>query len=562
MLKILSWNINGMGKETKRKWVKDIVATQKISFLCLQETKMVVEHDWQVSSVWGRKSMEFVALDSCGHSSGILTVWNCDLFKVTLSTKHDGFVAVLGLWLSSNTKLGVINVYAPQEARLKKALWGNIKTVLHSESDAAWVVCGDFNEVRSAEERKGSVFDSRGARCFNGFISSTSLTDLRLGVNPEFVDTWPSANSLALPRILSDHCPILLDSRSADFGPSPFKLFNSWPNNPELEGLVRDRWNDSRPEYEVFSKIEKLSRKLRHLKSIIKEWRAGKTKDNDLEIDSLKQKIAAIDLLAEVGNVDDTSVNDRAELSAKLNDLLSSKLTDLKQKAKSKWLLDGDENSRFYHGIINNKRKSSRLNGLNINGTWVTGPDRIKEAARVFFENKFKESHPVRPTINSPMFKKLSDSQKNWLEASFSEQEIKSAVWSCRRNKAPGPDGFTFEFIRKFWTIMGKDFIEAVIFFESNSLINPGSNSSFITLVSKVNDPLSLLDYRPISLIGCITKVISKVLAERLKGVLDSIVSNSQTAFIKGRSILDGPLMISEILNWAKKKRKKLLDNT
>ncbi|KAJ9542693.1 hypothetical protein OSB04_029199 [Centaurea solstitialis] len=135
---------------------------------------------------------------------------------------------------------------------------------------------------------------------------------------------------------------------------------------------------------------------------------------------------------------------------------------------------------------------------------------------------------------------------------------LKDLTWLLL-NKAPGPDGFTFEFIRKFWTIVGKDFIEAVMFFESNSLINPGSNSSFITLVSKVNDPLSLLDYRPISLIGCITKVISKVLAERLKGVLDSIVSNSQTAFIKGRSILDGPLMISEILNWAKKKRKKLL---
>ncbi|KAJ9555564.1 hypothetical protein OSB04_010178 [Centaurea solstitialis] len=162
-------------------------------------------------------------------------------------------------------------------------------------------------------------------------------------------------------------------------------------------------------------------------------------------------------------------------------------------------------------------------------------------------------------TITSHFFKRISDNQKHSLEAPFSEQEVKSAVWSCGYNKAPGPDGFTFEFVRKFWDMVGKDFYEAVKYFESNHRIHPGSNSSFITLVPKVSDPLSLDDYRPINLIGCVNKVISKVLAERLKGVLDSVISNSQTAFIKGRSILDGPLMVNELINWAKKKKKKLL---
>ena len=95
---------------------------------------------------------------------------------------------------------------------------------------------------------------------------------------------------------------------------------------------------------------------------------------------------------------------------------------------------------------------------------------------------------------------------------------------------------------------MGKDFHEAAKFFESNRWINPGRNSSFITLVPKVSDPLSLADYRPINLIGCVTKVISKVLADRLKGALVSIISNSQTSFVTGCSILDGPLMVNELI--------------
>ncbi|KAJ9550970.1 LOW QUALITY PROTEIN: hypothetical protein OSB04_015015 [Centaurea solstitialis] len=178
----------------------------------------------------------------------------------------------------------------------------------------------------------------------------------------------------------------------------------------------------------------------------------------------------------------------------------------------------------------------------------------IKDATRDFFERKFEEKHHVRPTITSQFFKRISDNQKHSLEAPFSEQEVKSAVWSCGYNKAPGPDVRS-----EFWDMVGKDFYEAVKYFESNHRIHPGSNSSFITLVPKVSDPLSLDDYRPINLIGCVNKVISKVLAERLKGVLDSVISNSQTAFIKGRSILDGPLMVNELINWAKKKKKKLL---
>ncbi|KAJ9547476.1 LOW QUALITY PROTEIN: hypothetical protein OSB04_020019 [Centaurea solstitialis] len=170
----------------------------------------------------------------------------------------------------------------------------------------------------------------------------------------------------------------------------------------------------------------------------------------------------------------------------------------------------------------------------------------LKDRKRILFSSN----------LRSNLFKKITDEQKSWLESSFSVQEVKNAVWSCGNNKAPGPDGFTFEFIRKFWAVVGDDCVEAVKFFELNGRINPGSNASFITLVSKVKDPLTLSDYRPINLIGCVTKVISKVLAERLKGVLDTVVDKAQSAFIKGRN---GPLMVNEVIKWAKKKKKKLL---
>ena len=58
--------MNGMGKEYKRKWVKDLVTEHKVCFLCIQETKAVIDHEWQARSIWGRNDVNFAALDSMG----------------------------------------------------------------------------------------------------------------------------------------------------------------------------------------------------------------------------------------------------------------------------------------------------------------------------------------------------------------------------------------------------------------------------------------------------------------------------------------------------------------
>lgn len=93
--------------------------------------------------------------------------------------------------------------------------------------------------------------------------------------------------------------------------------------------------------------------------------------------------------------------------------------------------------------------------------------------------------------------------------------------------------------------------------FERSGAIDSGCNASFITLVPKIANPISLNDFRPISLIGSLYKIIAKILAERLKSVISHVISPVQTAFIRGRSILDGPLIVNEVLSWLKKHKKK-----
>nr|GEY06324.1 RNA-directed DNA polymerase, eukaryota, reverse transcriptase zinc-binding domain protein [Tanacetum cinerariifolium] len=114
--------------------------------------------------------------------------------------------------------------------------------------------------------------------------------------------------------------------------------------------------------------------------------------------------------------------------------------------------------------------------------------------------------------------------QNDDLKREVSNEEIKRAVWDCGIDKAPGPDGFTFGFYRRYWDIIGNDVVDDVKWFFLHGEILKGGNSSFITLISKVPNANMVKDFRPISLSGSLYKVIAKVMANRLVTVLDDIV--------------------------------------
>nr|GEW52316.1 hypothetical protein [Tanacetum cinerariifolium] len=142
----------------------------------------------------------------------------------------------------------------------------------------------------------------------------------------------------------------------------------------------------------------------------------------------------------------------------------------------------------------------------------------IKEAFLNFYKKKFSchDSQVYFPSFMPAH--RLNTSDQDLLEAVVSMEEIK-----------------TTEFV--------------VSFFYSGKFPQ-GVNSTFITLIPKVSNPLFIKDYRPISLIGLHYMIVAKILSNRLSKVIDSIISPEQSVFISGRQILDGPLILSEIIDW------------
>lgn len=181
----------------------------------------------------------------------------------------------------------------------------------------------------------------------------------------------------------------------------------------------------------------------------------------------------------------------------------------------------------------------------------------IKEEVFRFYEKKFTEDRVSRPKFINPLFKMISMMDAIRIEFPFSLEEVKTAIWQCGSEKAPGPDGYIFKFFKKLWDIVKYDVMNFVRYFEEYGALSHGCNSSFIKLVPKVKDPLSLNDFRPIILIGCLSEIISKILSIRMKTVIGGIIDDVQSAYVDGRCILDEPLMINEICSWAKRSKKK-----
>jgi hypothetical protein len=125
------------------------------------------------------------------------------------------------------------------------------------------------------------------------------------------------------------------------------------------------------------------------------------------------------------------------------------------------------------------------------------------------------------------------------LDQQITHEEIDEIVKRLPSVKAPGPDGFNGAFLKKCWTIIKQDIYQLYWEFFHNSKDIQPNNNAFITLVPKVNNPSSVNDFRLILLINCITKIITKVMGNRLRKVIIPLIHKNQHGFIKSRTIQD-----------------------
>ncbi|KAK9047833.1 hypothetical protein SSX86_033205, partial [Deinandra increscens subsp. villosa] len=191
--------------------------------------------------------------------------------------------------------------------------------------------------------------------------------------------------------------------------------------------------------YSHSSKFIQFKVKLKRLKERIKDWRTNRP-DPSLASSTLHSEILEIDALIDGGKGNEALLNRRLAILKKIEDIEKPLRDDLAQKAKIRWGKFGDENSKFFHGVINSKRRKLAINGLKVDGAWVEDPKEIKKAFVSYFADKFKSGNELKVINKSVRFRSLSDHDRASIELLPSVDEIKAAIWDCGSEKAPGPD--------------------------------------------------------------------------------------------------------------------------
>jgi len=151
--------------------------------------------------------------------------------------------------------------------------------------------------------------------------------------------------------------------------------------------------------------------------------------------------------------------------------------------------------------------------------------------------------------VDDLSFPSIDEEDRIWLEREFEEDEIWAIIPNFKGDKAPGLDGFSMAFFQKCWEILKNDIFAVLKEFYSTGKFEKSLNATFVSLIPKKAGAVDIKDFRPISLIGGMYKIISKILANRLKVVLGKVVSQSQNAFIEGRQILDSVLVANECVD-------------
>ncbi|XP_071695906.1 uncharacterized protein [Rutidosis leptorrhynchoides] len=205
----------------------------------------------------------------------------------------------------------------------------------------------------------------------------------RFLVTNDFMHMWDDLSTLALDRKLSDHCPLILRDNNKDFGPKPFKLFDIWLESLEVEKIIVDAWNDDM----VGSRMDCVFRnKLKKVKDALRKWSKTKYGSIDIDLISAKKEAMEWESKAESSILNSADRNKWVEARNKWLQKDREKAQMLKQKARLKWAIEGDDNTKFFHSSIKRRQNKSKIRGLHINGIWAENPTAIKKEVFNYFQ--------------------------------------------------------------------------------------------------------------------------------------------------------------------------------
>nr|XP_027082374.1 uncharacterized protein LOC113704698 [Coffea arabica] len=350
-----------------------------------------------------------------------------------------------------------------------------------------------------------------------------------------------------LIRDSSDHAPLLISvSTRLDNKPQSFRFLNFWTSREDFLPIVRDSWKQPCSG----SPLQVLCCKLKRLQGAVQVW--NRVVFGDI-FQAVRQKEEEV-RLAEIRMESDGSEAARVQLhlaQGRLRAALRVEEVFWKQKARVRWLQEGDRNTKFFHSVVKHRTVRSIVHKIrNDRGEWIESEAEIGAEAVRYFERLFTAQHIASSsTLLQHIPKILTDEENGLLEQVLSAEEIRSAVFAMDGESAPGPDGYTGKFFTAAWSVIGEDVVRAMCSFFCGAELPRAITATSIVLIPKIVHPQNFSHFCLISLCNFVNKVLSQILADRLAQVLPKIISPQQSGFVRRRLISDNFLLAQELLS-------------
>ncbi|KAL3826043.1 hypothetical protein ACJIZ3_022072 [Penstemon smallii] len=571
----LAWNCQGLGGSWTVRTLGDLIRDHNPQLIFLSETRLAARKIELIKRKFGYFGL---AVDARGLSGGLALLWMKDIDVVVQSFSFNHIDALVFIDNNNNTSWRFTGFYGePVETNRHKS-WKLLRH-LASLSNKPWICAGDFNAMLSGHEKSGgNPVSFSNITDFSNCLRDAKLCDLgftgypftwtnrwthpytirerldRACANEAWIDMFPHHRVVHLEALNSDHQPILIElSKKKEFRRGRrnrgFKFEAMWLKSEDCARVIKENWQPTNSGgVDTWDNLD--------------SCRIGLMTWSEDSCSKVKKKVAKLKnevLKLKQGLLTEETKNIIKEKSNELEGLLDKEEMMWRQRAKAHWMREGDKNTKFFHAKASSRRRVNTIHGLrNSEGIWCEKDEDLERIVAEYFEKIFTSSSPSLSTLEAVLGAvepKVTREINADLLRTFSALEVKKALDSMHPLKSPGPDGFPVVFYQRFWSIVGSDVTKWVLRLLNEKIFPSICNFTYIVLIPKCSDPQTMAQFRPISLSNVIYKIASKVIVNRLKPHMNTIISESQSAFVPGRLISDNILISYEVAHYIKRSK-------